>query len=287
MWRTRVRRGVVPLAICSLLVMAACVAPLPTPTPDDTPTLSPARLRVAGATSMYPVAEALLAAYAEQAPQVQITLEIGVAGDGADAVRRGLVEIGLMARDLPSEAERTQMPEFATLLCAPIALDGVVIIVHADNPVRGVSVEQLRRIYAGDIHDWGDLGGRPGDIVVVSREAASDTRQVMEAKVMQGEAVTLRAVVAPTSAAVVAYVQGHPDAIGYVAAPYLRAGVKGLFVEGVSPDKAAVRAGNYPLIRPLYLVTAQEPTPAARAFLAFVLGPTGQAIVGRFHVPLE
>lgn len=282
----RAWRCAVSLAICGLLV-AACAASPPTPTPDGVPTLAPARLRLAGATSMYPVAQALISAYAERIAQAQITLETGVTGDGLEAVRRGLAEIGLVARDLPPEADRAQMPEYATLLCAPIALDGVVIIVHADNPLRGVSVEQLRRIYIGEIHDWGDLGGRPGDITVVSREAASDTRQVMDAKVMQGEPVTLRAVVAPTSEAVVAYVQEHPDAIGYVAAPYLRAGVKGLFVEGVSPDKAAVRAGEYPLIRPLYLVTAQEPTPAARAFLAFVLSPTGQAIVGRFHVPLD
>ncbi len=287
MWRTRARCSAVPLAICGLLALAACASPAPTPTLNATPTLMSARLRLAGATSMHPVTQALIAAYVGRGPGVQITLETGVAGDGLEAVRRGIAEIGLVARDLPSEAERAQMPDFAALLCAPVALDGVVIIVHADNPVRGVSIEQLRHIYSGEMHDWGDLGGKPGDIVVVSREATSDTRHVMDAKVMQGEAVTLRAVVAPTSEAVVAYVQRHPNAIGYVSAPYLRAGVKGLFVEGVSPDKAAVRAGEYPLVRPLYLVTVQEPMPAAHAFLAFVLSPTGQAIVGQFHVPLD
>ena len=91
--------------------------------------------------------------------------------------------------------------------------------------------------------------------------------------------VTLTAIVMPSSETVVEYVARHPTAIGYVSMGYLSPQVKALQIEGVSPTPQDVQSGAYPLTRPLYLLTGQEPTGEVQAFIEFALSPAGQAVV--------
>jgi len=116
---------------------------------------------------------------------------------------------------------------------------------------------------------------------VVSREDGSGTRVVFEELVMQGQRVTLTAVVMPSSRAVVEYVAEHPQAIGYVSMGYLTEEVKVLEIEEVAPTPASVRQGAYHLLRPFFLITRQEPAGEIKGFIDFALSPTGQSIVGR------
>ena len=235
---------------------------------------------MAGATSLYPVAKALIAAYAERYPQVRIHLETEMLRDGVQAVRSGQADIGLVARDLPMG------DGLEGLSATPIGLDGIVIAVNARNPIKALSLEQLRQLYTGAVFNWAKVGGKDVEVQVVSREAGSDTRQVFEAKVMLGRRVTLQAVVVPNSEAVSQYIKVNESAIGYLTASYLQPGLKGLMLEGVPPDKAAVRSGAYPLVRPLFLVTRADAPEPVRAFVAFALSQAGQAIVARYHAKL-
>ena len=104
---------------------------------------------------------------------------------------------------------------------------------------------------------------------------------------MEEKRVTLTAIVMPSSEAVVEYVARHPTAIVYVSMGYLSSQVKALSVEGVSPTPEDIQSGGYPLTRPLYLLTGQEPTGEVKAFIEFALSPAGQAVVehqyGRLH----
>jgi phosphate transport system substrate-binding protein len=263
------------LVICCLAALSACA-----PTPAPAPTLQPAELRLVGDTTMYPLAQALLSAYMERFPQVTVRLETGAMRDGVKAVQDGRADIGLAARELAAD-------ELDGLIATPVGLDGIVVVVNAVNPVKGLSLEQLRKLYSGEIFDWATLGGRSGDAQVVSREATADTRRAFEAKVMASKRVTLQAVVVPNDEAVAEYVAANEQAIGYLMASALRPGLKGLSLEGVAPDKSAVRRGAYPLTRPLLLVTKREPPEPVRAFLAFALSPPGQAIVERYHARIQ
>jgi phosphate transport system substrate-binding protein len=262
-------------------VQSACA---PSPAPPPTP--QPAHLRLAGDKTMHPLAQALIAAYAEQYPQVSLSLESGAERDGLGAVRARRADIGLVARPLASS-------EQGDLIATPIGLDAIVITVNAKNPVKALSLEQLRKLYGGEMYDWTALGGRKGDVQIVSRDATSDTRRAFEDKVMAlpgsaaGKRVTLQAVVVPDDEAVADYILANELAIGYLSAVALRPGLKGLFVEGVSPDESAVRKGAYPLARPLLMVTGAEPSEPVRAFMAFVLSPAGQAVVERYHVRIQ
>jgi phosphate transport system substrate-binding protein len=152
-------------------------------------------------------------------------------------------------------------------------------VVHPQNAVGGLTLPQARDIFFGRILDWEEIGGIPGEIVVVSREDGSGTREVFEEMVMGEKRVTLTAIVIPSSEAVIEYVARHPTAIGYVSMGYLSPEVKALPVEGVSPTPEDVQSDAYPLTRPLYLLTGQEPAGEAKAFIEFVLSPAGQAVV--------
>ncbi len=232
----------------------------------------PVHLKVAGSTSMQPLVEELGQAYTERFKQVTVSVEGRGSLLGIEMVRQGQVDIGMASW---KESEDT------SLWSTPIALDGIAIVVHPQNRVEGLTLLQLKDIFFGRIWDWRDVGGWSREIVVVSREDGSGTRVVFEDLVMQGKRVTPTAVVMPSSRAVVEYVAEHPEAIGYVSMGQLIQEVKVLEIEEAAPTPDSVRQGSYHLLRPLFLVTRQEPMGEVKDFVDFVLSPTGQSIVGR------
>ncbi len=232
----------------------------------------PVHLKVTGSTSMQPLVEELAQAYAERHKYVTIAVEDRGSLLGIELVRQGEVDIGMTS---------WKEPEDTLLWSTPIALDGIAIVVHPQNRVEGLTMLQLKDVFFGRILDWRDVRGQAGEIVAISREDGSGTRAVFEKLVMNGKRVTLTAVVMPSSRAVVEYVAEHPQAIGYVSMGYLSPEVKVLEIEEAAPTPDSVRQGSYHLLRPLFLVTRQEPTGEVKGFVDFVLSPTGQSIVGR------
>ncbi|MBL7182924.1 MAG: phosphate ABC transporter substrate-binding protein [Anaerolineae bacterium] len=259
------------LCMIGLLLSAGCSRGTVEPS-------EPVHLKVTGSTSMQPLVEELAQAYAERHKQVTIAVEGRGSLLGIELVRQGKVDIGMAS---------WKEPEDASLWSTPIALDGIAIVVHPQNQVEGLTMLQLKDIFFGRIWDWRDvrgpalLTGQAGEIMVVSREDGSGTRAVFEELVMQGKRVTLTAVVMPSSRAVLEYVAEHPQAIGYVSMGHLSQEVKVLEIEEAAPTPKSVRQGEYHLLRPLFLITRQEPTDEIRAFIDFALSPVGQSIVGR------
>jgi phosphate transport system substrate-binding protein len=250
--------------LISLLFFAGCRGAVEPP--------EPVHLKVAGSTSMQPLLEDLAQAYTERHKHVTIAVEGRGSLVGIELVRQGEVDIGMTS---------WKGPEDASLWSMPIALDGIAIVVHPRNRVKGLTLLQLKDIFFGRIWDWRDVGGGRGEIVVISREDGSGTRVVFEELVMKGKRVTPAAVVMPSSLAVVEYVAEHPEAIGYVSMGYLSEEVKALKIEEVAPTPKTVRRGGYHLFRPLFLITHGEPTGEVKSFIDFVLSPVGQSIVGR------
>jgi len=252
-----------------LALLAACGRPLEPPTP--------VHLKIAGSTSMQPLLRELAEAYSERHKHVTIEVEGGGSRLGMALARERRVDLGALSRP-PSEEGRSAA---APLWSTPVALDGIAIVVHPRNPIEGLTMPQVRDIFSGRILSWEEVGGRAGEIVVISREEGSGTREAFEGMVMGGRRVTPTAVVMPGSVAVVEYVADHPEAIGYVSMGHLSPQVKALAIEGMAPTPESVESGEYQLIRPLFLVAAEEPSGEARAFVDFTLSPAGQAIVGK------
>jgi phosphate transport system substrate-binding protein len=261
-----------PLVLPILLwLLTACGAPLESH--------EPVYLRIAGSTSMQPLMEDLGQTYSEQQEYVTVDVQGEGSGLGIALARENRIDIGTASRKPTAEEERDPDTGGKRLWWTAIAQDGIALVVHPQNAVGGLTLPQARDIFFGRILDWEEIGGIPSEIVVVSREDGSGTREVFEEMVMEEKRVTLTAIVMPSSEAVVEYVARHPTAIGYVSMGYLSPQVKALPVEGVSPTPEDIQSGGYPLTRPLYLLTGQEPTGEVKSFIEFALSPAGQAVV--------
>lgn len=259
-----------PLAVWVLVGLLALLTACGTPTlPPE-----PVRFTVAGSTAMIPLLTELAGAYHVHFPQVSIVVEGGGSRLGLARLKDGQVALGASSW-LPADEEKT-------VWSAPVAIDGIAVIVHPDNPVTALTLAQLREVFSGRLWDWAELGGT-GEVQVISREEGSGTRAAFETRVMESQRVTPTALVMPNSEAVADYVATHPGAIGYVSTGYLSEKIKALAVEGVMPTPKTVSDGTYHLARPLFLIASEEPTGAPRSFVDFVLGSEGQRIVSQWY----
>lgn len=181
------------------------------------------------------------------------------------------------------------LPAESTLWAAPIGQDGLAIIVHPDNPVPALRVDDLRRIFQGRAVSWAAWGGPDAPIAVISRENGADSRLAFDALVMGGQATTPTARLALSSARVVELVASDPQAIGYVSMAFVDQRVRVVPVkaaqeeEAVLPTPQTVSQGRYPLRTPLLIVGAQPPDADSFYYRWFVWmqSAEGQAVIGR------
>ena len=284
------------------LILAGCLlsgCALPSGS-GATPTPEPVTLTIAGSTEMRPLLIELTAAYSERNPHVQFSLRGGGSRMGEQRLASGQADIAASTAAYP-DAEIA-----AGLVRIPIGLDGIALVVHSDNPVNALTLAQIRALFGGRVLNWEEVGGAR-DVLLVSREEGSATRELFEERVMDEERVALTAVVMSTSSSVVEYVAAHRDAIGYVTSAYLSQNgesdaensedsphsapaertVKAVAVEGRVPYGADLADYQYPLARSLYLVIDQGGDPSIQKFIDFALGEEGQDIVARYHVPIR
>jgi phosphate transport system substrate-binding protein len=232
-----------------------------------------------GSTSVLPLAEAFGRAFHELHPGVKVIYGGGGSGTGAKDCAQGLVDIGATSRELKiSEAD---------LISYPIARDGVAIIVHKDNPVDNLTLEEVARIYAGEVTDWKDAGGKPGKIRLYSREEGSGTRDTFEEKVMGEKDISKRAVYKSSNGEIQTAVASDPQGIGYVSLGYIE-GVKALSIEGVECTVESCKKGDYPIVRRLYFHTKGTPNEPVKAFIDFCRSKEGQKIAQEIgFIPLS
>jgi phosphate transport system substrate-binding protein len=232
---------------------------------------------------MQPLLRDLAAAYSERYPYVSFDFAEMGSTAGLEALRRGNADLALVSRQLAPEEETDAQTRKTLLAPTAIAEDAIALIVNEKNPLRALSLPELRKVSAGQVSWWDALGGAPTAITVVSREDGSATRAVFEELAMNGRAVTPMAIIMPGSQAVRDYVAAHEGAIGYVSIGYLGSGVAALAVEGARPDQETIADGSYRLTRPFLLVTLPNPSGTVAAFVQFARSAAGQTIVQRTY----
>jgi len=229
------------------------------------------RLTVTGSSTLAPLVAEIAKGYEATHPDVRIDVQSGGSSRGIADVRDGLAEIGMVSRALRGE-ERS-------LHAYPIARDGVAVIVHAENPVRALTGEQVLGIYRGEIRRWTDVGGTDRPIVVVNKAEGRATLDVFAAHFGLDLREIRADVVIGDNEQGVKTVAGSPGAIGYVsigtALHDIASGVPIALVtvDGVAPTLENVRSGAYPVARPLNLVTREPAAGRARAFLDYARSP--------------
>ncbi len=249
-------------------------------------------IRIIGSTTVLPLAERWRVGFNAHHPGVEIAVSGGGSGTGIRALISRTAEIAMSSREIKQEELRQARAAGINPLDHVVAYDGIAVIVHPSNPLTQISVEQLSDIYVGKTRDWGALGAPGlGRIQVISRDSASGTYEVFKEAVVQlGETDKTRdytpaALKQASNAAILALVSRTRTAVGYVGLGYVDQRVKVLRVipmkqrRAVMPTPQTVRNGTYPIARSLHLYTDSEPTGTVKAFLEWVKGPQGQAIV--------
>lgn len=258
--------------ITALLVSAAACGGKEEGKPQETKSeeLS-GTITTAGSTSVQPISEVLAEAFQEKHPKVTVNVQGGGSSAGTKAAMTGAADIGAASRKL-KESEKS-------LHCFTIALDGIAIVVHPENPVSDLTLQQIQDIFAGKITNWKDVGGNDGAIVPVNREEGSGTRGAFTEIVMGEVPYVETAIVQPSTGAVKATVAGDRNAIGYISLASLSRDVKAVKVDGVEATAENIKKGTYKVARPFNYVTKEEPQGLVKAFIDFVLSEEGQKII--------
>ncbi|MGQ9677802.1 MAG: phosphate ABC transporter substrate-binding protein [bacterium] len=226
------------------------------------------RLIVAGSTSVQPFADLLAELYMNNHPGVEINVQGGGSTAGIHAVQNHICNIGMSSRPLSKEEQH--------LTQWTIALDGIVVIVHKQNPVRDLTLEELRAIFTGKIRNWQELGRENKKITLIIREEGSGTRGCFEEMVMQGAPFARDALVQDSNGAVREIVAGDLSAIGFISFGLVDERVKPLSINGIVPTESTIASRTYPIARKFLFLTNGEPGVLARSFIEFVLSPQGQ-----------
>ncbi len=225
---------------------------------------------VTGSTTLLPIAEQAAEQFQGLNPGTSVLVSGLGSSAGIEAVIAGTSGIATSSRDLKSEEEGRG------LIDTPVAYDGIAVIVNPGNPVDGLTTEQLRAIYAGEITNWKDVGGADRVIDLVNRDEASGTREAFK-KIVMGDAHFDRSsVVLPGTGQVRDVVSRSPGAIGYISVGFVAPRftstlVKALRVDGVKPSEETVASQEYPIARTLHFFTKGEPTALAHRYIDYVL----------------
>jgi phosphate transport system substrate-binding protein len=249
---------------------------------------------VKGSDTMVILAQRWAEEFMKKNPSIKVQVTGGGSGVGLAALQNGTTEIADSSRPIKDKEKQAVQAKFNVAPAeTAVAKDGVAFYVHESNAVQKLSIDQLRRIYEGEIKNWKDVGGKDARIVLYSRENSSGTYAYVKEEVLKGEDYAPEAQTLPGTAAVVNAVAKEPNGIGYGGAAYAK-GVREVRVAatdadaGELPAKANVVSGKYPLSRNLFMYTRGAPKGEAKAFVDWVLSPEGQAVVEKVgYYPLK
>jgi len=230
-------------------------------------------LTLAGSTSVQPFADKWAEVFMAEHPGTAVDVQGGGSSAGIQATKSGACDIGLSSRELK--------PDEKDLLEFVVARDGLAIIVHPSNPVRGLKAAELRQIFSGDLLSWKPLGGPDRPITVVTREEGSGTRGAFQEMVMGKTRIYSGAITEDSNGTVREIVAHDPAAVGFISLGLVNAQVRALALDGVPATDADILAGRYRLVRPFLFLRRAEPAGLAKEFIDFVLSVEGQALVAK------
>ena len=227
-----------------------------------------------GSTSMEKVIMSLGESFQAENKGITVGYNPTGSGSGITAVSEGRCDIGLASRALKDDEKAAGLKETV------LALDGIAIIVNPENKVSDLTVEQIAKIYTGEITNWKDVGGDDAEIVLIGREAGSGTRDGFESITGTKDSCKYRQELTSTGD-VITTVAGNPNAIGYASLASVKDTVKAISVNGVAPSEATVSDGSYEVQRPFVLVTKEgvELSKAAQLFFDYATGKDAADII--------
>lgn len=254
-------------------------------------------LTVKGSDTMVHLASNWAEAYMSQEGTPDVSVTGGGSGTGIAALLNGTTDICIASRNIKAKELELAGSKGINPMEIAVARDGIAVIIHPDNPVNGLTVEQIGKIYTGAYTNWQQAGGPDADILVLSRESSSGTYVFFQERVLNKKDYAAAARLMPATSTIVQSVSEDKWAIGYVGLGYAMEAadkVKMLRIREqadspeVLPSVAAVRSAEYPIARALYIYTNGEPAGGVKAFVDFALSEEGQRIVTETgYVPVK
>ena len=231
-----------------------------------------------GSTSMQKVIGGLGEAFQSETG-ISFTYNPTGSGSGIQAVSEGRCDIGLSSRELKEEEKNSG------LVGTVLAYDGIALIVNTENKVVDLTLEQIAKIYTGEIKNWSEVGGKDQEIVLIGREAGSGTRDGFEAITDTEDKCVYRQQLTSTGDVITAVSQ-NPGAIGYASVASIKDTVKVVRVDGVTPSEETIKNGSYVVQRPFLLVTSSktELSESAQKFFDYITSEQAKSIISNAGV---
>ncbi|MBI3990580.1 MAG: phosphate ABC transporter substrate-binding protein [Candidatus Omnitrophica bacterium] len=240
---------------------------------------------------MVNLGQAWAEAFNKNNPEVNVAVTGGGSGTGISALIAGTADIAECSRTMKEKEIEKAKQNGITPVEFTVALDGLAVVVHPDNPVTKMTINELADIFTGKITNWKELGGKNLAIVILSREVNSGTHVYFKEHVLRKgnekgpEEFSPTALLMPSSQAIADEVSQNPNAIGYYGMGYVSPAQKAIAVAKdknspyIEPKIENVKNGKYPISRPLLMYTKGEPQGNVKEFIGFALSFEGQEIV--------
>jgi len=249
-----------------------------------------------GSDTMLILAQNWAETYTKKHPEVQIAVSGGGSGTGIAALINKQVDIADASREITDKEIEQAKANGVNPIEWKVAIDGISVIVHPDNPISELSLDQLKAIYNGSFTNWRQLAGNDAVIVVYGRQTNSGTYVYWKEHVLKNQDYRNDMQALNGNADIVEAIAKDKNGIGYVGIAYASqrsSEVKILKVKkdssspGVPPTPEMIKDGTYPISRYLYLYTDGIPKGAVKDYIKWILGPEGQKVVEQVeYIPL-
>ncbi|MBI1977047.1 MAG: phosphate ABC transporter substrate-binding protein [Candidatus Omnitrophica bacterium] len=257
-------------------------------------------LQIKGSDTMVNLGQAWAEIFMEKYPDASVAVTGGGSGTGIAAILNGTCDIAQSSRDVKEKELEAARKKGFEIVQTQTGIDALAVIVHPANPVSKLTISQLSGIFTKKTEQWDSVGGSGNSILVLSRERNSGTHvYFLEHVVRKGnekgpEEFAPSVLMMPSSQAIVEEVSQNPSAIGYVGMGYLTDTVKAVMVakdeksDYFPPTLEAAKNKQYPVARPLWILTPGQPQGLVKTFVDFMLSAEGQKIVQEMDfVPLR
>ncbi len=236
-------------------------------------------LDIRGSDTMVNVGQGLAEGYMEYNEMAGLAVTGGGSGTGIAAMINNNVDIAQSSRAMKDEEIEEAEANGAEPIEFIVAQDGLAVAIHSDNPVKDMTMEQVKDVFTGKVTNWSDLGWEEGgEISVYSRQSNSGTYVFFNENVMDGEDFGAGAKFMPGSSAIAESVSQETNAIGYIGVGYISDDLDAANIaldensEYITPfESEYVDTGLYPIARPLFFYTNGTPEGVAYDYLKWVL----------------
>jgi phosphate transport system substrate-binding protein len=293
------KTAILILLAVSLLSLTACVDNSPS-ADNNSSGNDNSYIENKGSDTIVNLALAWAEAYQELRPNISVSVTGGGSGTGISALINGTTDVANASRQIKPEEIESIQESGSDPVEFIIARDAIAILVHRDNPIDSLTLQQISDIYSGNINDWSEIGGEKRPIVRLSRETNSGTHvyfleQVLRLGDKSNQTLFSQdTLLLPSSEVISAEIRDNPNAIGYDGLGYVTEDMKVVAVakdndlKPVLPSIETVNNNTYPISRDLYMYTAGEPSKIIREYLDWIRSPEAQLIVIELgFVPLE